>query len=145
MAKALRRHPCQGQGLSLLRASRCLQALLLLALAHLGLRHGPGPCFAAPNKAEPGEAGEDYEAAFKKRLKQVRTAPEAAAPKKAAKKKAEPFLSAAFFEGRAVEPESGKNFLSQPEWKVLLQLVGVLMVVTTVVFAYKMSPLGRGF
>ncbi|CAE7236145.1 unnamed protein product [Symbiodinium necroappetens] len=104
--------------------------LALLAFLALGLL---GRGFAAPG------ADADYEAAFKKRLKQVRDAPATPAPKKAQKaKKSEPFLNAAFFDGRAVEPESGKNFLTMPEWNVLLKLVGVLMVLTTVVFAYKM-------
>ncbi|CAE7790122.1 unnamed protein product [Symbiodinium sp. CCMP2592] len=117
-------------------SGRAISPVLLLAVLALVLALGGRRGFAAPGAG--GAEADDYEAAFKKRLKQVRdTTP---APKEAPKKakKSEPFLNAAFFDGRAVEPESGKNFLTMPEWNVLLKLVGVLMVLTTVVFAYKM-------
>ena len=131
-----------------------LMATLSESLSHLSHRMNLSPekrwsvrCFAAPAGEAP--AGEDYEAAFSKerlkRLKQVRETEAAQAKTPKAPKKQEPFLGAAFFDGRAVEPESGKNFLTAPEWDVLVKLVAVLMVLTTVVFAYKMSPWGRGF
>ena len=101
--------------------------------------------FAMPKGSSDGV--QDYEGAFQKRLQEVKTQ-EAQAPKQKARKvKKESSQPAwwAFWENRAGAEGQGKNFLSQTEWNYLVILVGALMVLTSIIFAWKMSPWGRGF
>ncbi|CAL1129370.1 unnamed protein product [Cladocopium goreaui] len=136
--------------MSTLMRSRCrstaLQAVFCAAWTLSSRALLRGQLFAMPTGGADGEV-QDYEAAFQKRFQQVKKQ-EAEAPKQRARKvKKEPSAPAwwAFWENRAGAEGQGKNFLSPSEWNYLVVLVGVLMVLTSVIFAWKMSPWGRGF